>query len=153
MNEATITNIQQVAYRSAIIGCGLVTKAEKDHTRPRWEDWITVSAKRRSNLALYCFDCVFTTANNLPTFPCDELIILPAPESKALWQSPSEEQWQTAYKLWLARWDTGAFTMGELMRKPRGASIADKRKQMWLSEVDEFGMMMMVVVGGAWKGT
>ena len=54
MNEDIIMNIRQVAYRSTVIGSGLVTKAEKDHTRPSWEEWIVVSAKRRTILALYC---------------------------------------------------------------------------------------------------
>lgn len=105
--------------------------------------------KRRANLVPYCSDCVFTTANNLPTSPCDELRTLSAPESKVLWQSQCEEQWKSAYDGWLAKWDTGAVTMGELMRKPRGESVAEERKHMWLTEVDEFGMTMMVAPGGA----
>ena len=145
-------NIQQVAYRSATIGSGLVTKAERGHTRPTWAEWIIVSAKRCVNLALYCFDCVFTSANNLPTFPCDELRNLPAPESKTLWQCQTEEQWKSTYNRWLVEWDSGVFTMAELMRKPREDSVADERRQMWLSEVDEFGLMIAVVVDGAWKG-
>ena len=149
VDEATIINIQQFAYRSAIVGSGLTTKAEKDHTRPTWEEWILASAKRCANPVLYCSDCIFTTANNLPTSPCDELRILSAPESKALWQSQCEEQWKSAYNRWLAKWDTGAFTMGELMREPRGESVAEERKHMWLTEVDEFGMTIMVAPGGA----
>lgn len=35
------------------------------------------------------------------------------------------------------------------MKKPNGDTAAEERLQMWLSEVDEFGMMMMVVVNGA----
>lgn len=105
--------------------------------------------KRRANLVLYYPECVFTTANNLPNSPCDELRILSAPESKALWQSQCEEQWKSAYNRWLAKWDTGALTMGELMRKPQGESVAEEKKHMWLTEVDEFGMTMMVAPGGA----
>lgn len=126
------------------MGSGITAKAEKNHTRSSWEEWITVSAKRRIHLALYCFDCIFTTTNNLPTFPCDELRILPVPVSKNLWQSQSEGQWKNGYNRWIAMWNTGGFTMGELMRKPHGESVADERKQMWLSEVDEFEMMMVV---------
>ena len=119
MDEDAITNIQQVAYRSTIIGSGLVTKAEKDHTRPSWAEWIIVSAKRRTILALYCFDCFFTTANKLPTVSCDGLRILLASESKLLWQCQVEELWKCAYIRWLAKWDSGGFTMEELMRKPQ----------------------------------
>ena len=56
VNEDIITNIQQAAYRSTVIGSDLVTKAEKDHTRPHWEEWIIVSTKRRNIPALYCFN-------------------------------------------------------------------------------------------------
>jgi len=45
--------------------------------------------------------------------------------------------------------DTSTFTTGDLMKKPNGDTDAEERLQMWLSEVDEFGMMMMVVVNGA----
>ena len=91
---------------------------------------------------------MFTTANKLPKVSYDRLGILPAPESKALWQYQVEELWKCAYIRWLAKWDTGAFTMEELMRKSQAGSSADKRKQMWLREIDEFGMMMTVVVDG-----
>ena len=37
------------------------------------------------------------------------------------------------------------------MRKPQAGSLADERKQMWLSEIDGFGMMMTVIVDGAWN--
>ena len=151
MTEDIITNIQQVAYRSTVIGSGLVTKAEKDHNRPSWEEWIVVSAKRRTILALYCFDCVFTAANRLPTVSCDGLRALPAPESKALWQCHVEELWKSAYIRWLAKWDTCAFTMDELMRKIQAGSLGDERKQMWLSGIDEFGMMTTAVVDCAWN--
>lgn len=145
----TIINIQQVTYRLAMSGFGVVTKAEKAQTRPEWEEWIIVSAKRRVILTVYCFDCVFNTANDLPTFPCDELSFLPAPAGKILWQVQNREQWKTAYNSWLVKWNTGAFTMGDLMKRPNGDQNAEKRLQMWLSEVDEFGMMMMIVVNGA----
>jgi hypothetical protein len=36
-----------------------------------------VSAKRRTVLALYCFDCVFNGSNNLLMVPYDELQVLP----------------------------------------------------------------------------
>ena len=128
-----------------------MTKAEKDHTRPGWKEWIMVSAKRRTILALYSFHCVFATANKLPTVSYDGLGILPAPESKALWQCQVEKLWKCAYIRWLAKWDTGAFTMEELMRKSQAGSSADERKQMWLREIDEFGMMMTAVVDGPWN--
>ena len=41
--------------------------------------------------------------------------------------------------------------MGELMRRKGRDRRGEERLQRWLSEVDEFGMMMMVVVNGAYK--
>ncbi len=149
VDENTITNLQQVTYRLAITGAGVITSAEKDHARHEWEEWIIVSAKCRVILTLDCFDCVFTTRNDLPTFPCDELRLLPAPAGKVLWQAQSSEQWKTAYNRWLAKWDTSTFTIGDLMKKPNGDTDAEERLQTWLSEVDKLGMMMMVVVNGA----
>ena len=139
-------NIQQVAYRLATTG--LIVEAEKKHIRPEWEEWIKLSAKRRTVLALYCFDCVFRTMNDIPMFPCDELRFMPAPAGKVLWQARSREQWESAYNHWLAKWDKGSFSMGEVMKRRRPESGASERLQMWLEEVDEFGMMMMIVVNG-----
>jgi hypothetical protein len=62
-----------------------------------WEDWIAVSAKRRTILALYYFDCLFNRMNSLPTFPCHELKFMPAPTGKALWSAKDEESWESAY--------------------------------------------------------
>ena len=36
--------------------------------------------------------------------------------------------------------------MEEVMRKPQAGSLADEREQMWLSDMDEFGMMIIVVL-------
>lgn len=149
MDANTIINIQQITYRLAMSGHGVVTHAEKSHARPEWEEWIVVSAKRRVILAVYFFDCVFNTANDLPNFPADELEFLPAPGGKVLWQARSSEQWKPAYNMWLARWDAGAFTMGDLMKSPDGDQQAEDRLQMWLSEVDEFGLMVMLAVKGS----
>jgi hypothetical protein len=144
VDETTVMRIQQVAYRLATNG--LFIQVETDHTRPKWEEWIIVSAKRRTILTLYCFDCVFTTAKGLPTFPCDELTSMPAPAGKILWQAQSREQWERAYDQWLVRWSSGTFLVGDLMRKSQPGPRAEDRLQQWLSEVDEFGLMTMVVI-------
>ena len=129
----------------------LNARAEKGHIRPQWEEWIEMAAKRRTVLALYCFDCVFATTYDLPVFPCEELRFVPAPASKVLWQAQTREEWESAYNRWLARWGAGPFLMGELMKHstPDPASDAVSRQQMWLEEMDEFGMMMLFVVKGA----
>lgn len=163
ITPATITHLQQVAYRLTTTGTTLLLPSEHPASRtlPTWEDWITVSAKRRTILALYCFHCVFNCMNNLPTFPCDELKLIPAPAGKVLWSARDREGWERAYYAWWTRWSdipvggggrTGGFMMGEMMRRRRrtpGDGGSDERLQRWLSEVDEFGMMIMVVVHGA----
>ena len=146
VDETTIVALQKVAYH--LTTSGLVTQAEEDHNLPTWEDWIKVSAKRRAILALYCFECVFTVMSGLPTFPCDELMPLPAPAGKVLWQSRDKEQWECAYKQWLTNWKDGPFLMSDLMRRPRTEAETEKLDR-WLGEVDEFGMMIMTVVNSA----
>ena len=80
---------------------------------------------------------------------------MPAPAGKVLWQAQSKEEWEAKYTAWMARWwgDGGPYMMGELMRR-RGRSAgggAEERLLRWLGEADEFGMMMMVVINGAYK--
>ena len=80
---------------------------------------------------------------------------MPAPAGKALWQAQSREEWEARYTAWMARWEGRPYMMGELMRRRGGRGFAggggEERLQRWLSEVDEFGMMMMIVVNGAYK--
>ena len=98
-DEITIMNIQQVAYRLA--ATGLFLGAEQNHTRSQWEERIKVSAKNRAIFALYYFDYTSTTVDDLPTFCCDELEVLPAPAGKTLWQAQRIEQWECVYNKWL----------------------------------------------------
>ena len=107
-----------------------------------------VAAKRRTILALYNFECVYTALKGLPTFPCDELMPLPAPASKLLWQSRDRQEWDLLYKQYLDKWKDGLFLMRHLMGGPQTEVEAD-RFERWLGEVDEFGMMMVTVVHSA----
>ena len=89
-------NVQQVVYHYCWLRRYCKGREGSHSSNMGGTDHNLMSAKRRTNPALYCFDCVFTTANNLPTFRYNELGFLPALESKVLWQSPSEEQWKSA---------------------------------------------------------
>lgn len=81
--------------------------------------------------------------NKLPTFPCTELGFMPAVSSKALWDARTNDEWEITYNRWLSRWTVGGgYLMRELMAVQPGPEL-DERTEMWLEEVDEFGMMYM----------
>jgi hypothetical protein len=118
-------------------------EAEKSHTRPSWDAWIQAATKRRTIFVLYCFDSVFTNINSLETYPCDELDGLPAPAGKLLWRAQTREEWERLYNRWLWKWDSGIFRVWELKAEPQGR-VQERRLQMWLEEVDEFGLLLLI---------
>lgn len=118
-------------------------RAEASHVRPTWEAWVLVNSKRRTMSALYCLEWIYAMLNKLPTFPCTELGFMPAVSSKALWHARTKDEWEATYNCWLARWTVGGpYLMRELMAVQPGPEL-DLRTEMWLEEVDEFGMMYM----------
>ncbi|KFX94412.1 hypothetical protein O988_06321 [Pseudogymnoascus sp. VKM F-3808] len=140
----TVVNLQEVGYH--VGQTGLMLRAEASHVRPTWESWILVNAKRRTMSALYCLEWIYAMLNKLPTFPCTELGFMPAVSSKALWLARTKDEWEAAYNCWLARWTVGGgYLMRELMEVQPGPEL-DLRTEMWLEEVDEFGMMYMGLV-------
>jgi hypothetical protein len=147
IESATIVSIHQVVYRLATTGI-LMTEAEKCGVRPAWEDWILLSAKRRTVLTMYAFDSVYTTMTDLPTFPAYELRFMPVPGVKSLWRAQDALQWEKAYDCWLQECTRGCLLMRDLMVKPESGSGGETRLQSWLENVDEFGMMLMMVVNG-----
>ena len=147
VDAGTIMNMQQVSY--CLATTGYILPAEETHTRPSWEEWIRASAKRRTIVVLYCFDCVYTTMNGLPMYQCDELRYFPAPAGKLLWQASPREQWERTYNRWLVRWQDRPSLLGDLMICRRRSVEESERLQKWIEEVDEFGMMLMIVVDGA----
>ena len=136
-----------MVYRLITTGI-LMTEAEKQGRRPAWEDWIMLSAKRRTVLTMYAFDSVYTTMNDLPTFPAYELRFMPVPGAKSLWQAPEKWQWENLYDSWLQECAGSCFLMRELMAKPEPRSDRETKLQSWLENVDEFGMMLVMVVNG-----
>ncbi|KFY13567.1 hypothetical protein V491_06360 [Pseudogymnoascus sp. VKM F-3775] len=140
----TVVSLQEVGY---YVGqTGLMLRAEASHVRPTWEAWILVNTKRRTMSALYCLEWIYAMLNKLPTFPCTELGFMPAVSSKALWHARTKDEWEATYNCWLARWTVGGpYLMRELMAVQPGPEL-DLRTEMWLEEVDEFGMMYMSLV-------
>lgn len=145
INDAVMARIQEVVYRLATTGI-LMTESEKRGRRPTWEDWIMLSAKRRTILTMYAFDSVYATMNHLPTFPAYELRFMPVPGGRSFWQAQNERQWESLYDSWLQGCAGGCFLMRELMAKPEPGSDRETKLQSWLENVDEFGMMLVMVV-------
>ncbi|KFY17160.1 hypothetical protein V492_00838 [Pseudogymnoascus sp. VKM F-4246] len=140
----TVVSLQEVGYH--VGQTGLMLRAEAAHVRPTWDAWILVNAKRRTMCALYCLEWIYAMLNKLPTFPCTELGFMPTVCSKALWDARTKDEWEASYNCWLARWTVGGgYLMRELMAVQPGPEL-DQRTEMWLEEVDEFGMMYMSLV-------
>ncbi|CAG9954629.1 unnamed protein product [Clonostachys rosea f. rosea IK726] len=121
---------------------GMFIKEEIDHVLPMWEDWAIVSAKRRTILALHHIEWVWSLLQGYPILTCFELAPLPAPSAGYLWSKIDEASWKRQYVDWLAQWKDGGYKMGELFNIKHGESL-EARSEMWLAEVDEFGMLLM----------
>jgi hypothetical protein len=55
-------------------------------------------------MAMYCFEGMHHTMNNLPTFLCTKLGFLPAPAWKVLRSARTQDEWECAYDHWLGHW-------------------------------------------------
>jgi hypothetical protein len=142
-DHSILMTLHQVAHKLA--KAGLVLPAERNKICPMWEDWIRITAKCRTILALLCFEWAFSVYNHLPAFHCDEIGFILAPASKLLWHANSRAEWENHYNRWQQQWRSrGAYLMEELMGIPPGVYI-DSRAEAWLAETDEFGMMIMAL--------
>jgi hypothetical protein len=135
-----LISMWQVKHRLA--GTGLFLESEMNHGMPIWKEWAMVSAKRRTILALHQIEWAWSVLHGYPELLCTELGPLPAPTEKRLWQEYQEVEWERLYEGWLARWKDGFFAMAEFFLIRPGAEL-DSRAERWLSETDEFGMMLM----------
>jgi hypothetical protein len=121
---------------------GLFLDEESKHNAPCWREWTVVSAKRRTILALHHLEWAWSLLYGYPPLACFELGPLPAPAAGYLWRERSEKEWRRQYRKWLSRWGEGGYKLGELFSIKPGGEM-DARSEMWLAEVDEFGMMVM----------
>lgn len=143
-----MTNLQELACASS--RRGLVCAADQQRARPRWEEWITAEAKRRTLYVMYLFDSILSTQEGLPTFLGTELRGLPAPANKLLWQAPSRYEWEREYNIHMAEWMEGSLTIDELWPIPADLGelgIARRRARVdhWLENLDEYGTMMYAI--------
>lgn len=141
-------NLQDLAWMTT--RQGIVCGAEQQHTRPNWEEWIVVEAKRRTLYVMYMFDDVISKQEGTPTFLGVELVGLPAPGSKSLWTSSTRQEWQKRYNTHLADWPNGGLCIDELWAMPSelgDIDIAKRRSRVerWMEDLDEFGMLIYAV--------
>ncbi|KAL2813047.1 hypothetical protein BDW59DRAFT_35202 [Aspergillus cavernicola] len=135
--------IQDLVNYSA--GTGLFLPEEREQMRPTWSAWVHVTAKRRAVLALYLLRFAYSVFHNVPPFNCRELGFMPAPAARVLWHAQTEQEWNSLYIKWLARWSGHVYIQGEFDRIQPGIKMED-RAEKWLEETDEFGMIMMSIV-------
>ncbi|KAK8043349.1 hypothetical protein PG993_005779 [Apiospora rasikravindrae] len=135
-----VTQLWDVKERLA--GTGLFLAEESNHTRPRWRSWAAVSAKRRTILAMHHFEWAWSLRTGYPVLTCFELAAVPAPVAGYLWRETNETRWESLYDDWLRVWKDGVYKIGEFFHIQAEGSL-DPRSEKWLSEADEFGMMLM----------
>lgn len=129
---------------------GVSCRAEREHSRPKWEAWIVAEATRRTLYTMYLFDSVLSCHEGLPTFLGIELQGLLAPSDKFLWREEARVHWNSIYNMHLVNWHKGGLRIDELWPMPSNASeeeIAEKRRRvdLWLEGVDEFGTSLYAI--------
>lgn len=135
-----LIGVWDVKHRLA--ATGLFLDQELNHTTPLWEQWAVVSAKRRTILGLHHLEWAWSLLHGYPILTCFELGPLPAPAPGYLWRETDRTTWENLYREWLLHWKDGSYKTAELFEINPGASL-DARSEMWLSEADEFGTMLM----------
>lgn len=93
---------------------GLVSRAEQQRIRPRWEEWIVAESKRRTLFTMYLFDSVLLATDGLPTFLGTELQGLLAPAGMSIWRANTRREWEAAYNNHLTEWGGGGLRIDEL---------------------------------------
>jgi hypothetical protein len=71
--------------------------------------------------------------------------MMPAPAAKYLWQADSQDEWARLYLRWLVMWEGKKYMQWEFVGIKPGVAL-DKRAELWLEDVDEYGIMFMSIV-------
>ena len=143
-----IMNLQDLACSCS--RQGLVSRAEQQRARPRWEEWIVCEGKRRTLFTMYLFDSVLLSEDGLPTFLGTELRGLLAPAGIPMWKANTRHEWEAAYNIHIAEWGGGGLRIDELWPIDEGLDeqlVLERRNRVdrWLESVDEYGTMMYAV--------
>ncbi|KAE8153603.1 hypothetical protein BDV25DRAFT_21824 [Aspergillus avenaceus] len=144
VNDRMMITLMEMAFRTA--RNGLFCSAELSHTRPTWESWIVVAAKRRAIFTMYMFSSVYNADRLLPNFVADEMRGVYAPGHKALWEANDRDVWNREYDRYLSQWEDGILEISELWRSAKTGSIETRERiERWSRSIDEFGMMLFSV--------
>ncbi|KAF2814232.1 uncharacterized protein BDZ99DRAFT_459940 [Mytilinidion resinicola] len=144
VNDATMVTLHEMAFRTT--QAGLVSRAELARSRPTWESWIIVSAKRRAVFAFYLLSSVYNADNYVPSFLAQELREVYVPDAKRLWEARSRREWEREYSQYLSEWEDGLLMISELWLSPdTGSKGRRERIDRWVQSADEFGMMLFAV--------
>ncbi|KAM0096619.1 hypothetical protein ACP6JE_008886 [Aspergillus fumigatus] len=137
VTDKIMMTLMELAFRTA--QNGLLCTAETTHTRPNWESWIVVSAKRRAIYTMYLLTSVYNSDRGLPNFVADEMKGVYVPESKVLWEVTDREVWEKEYDRHLLEWEDGMLEISELWRSTEtGSTERRERIGRWVRGVDEF---------------
>lgn len=137
--QIVLGQLQEMAYHLLITVA--LPKARPSGTIPNQDLWMITSAAHRTVLAIYIFEYVICFRNRIPIYICDELDFIPAPVCRRLWEAQEYEAWRGEYGNWLEMWKGKEVVMSELLNGHAG-SHAYTRVEKWLSEADEFGMLI-----------
>ncbi|KIM93443.1 hypothetical protein OIDMADRAFT_35757 [Oidiodendron maius Zn] len=137
--QLVLGQLQEMAYR--LLTMTEFPRADVSSKGPDHELWIIASAAQRTVLAIYVFDCVICFLSRIPVYSCDELHFIPAPVFRRLWEAQEYETWKEEYRNWFQRWKGREVVMGELLNQHTD-SYTWNRLEEWLSEADEFGMLI-----------
>ncbi|PON28804.1 hypothetical protein TGAM01_v201912 [Trichoderma gamsii] len=137
--QLVLGQLQEMTYR--LLSMTEFPRADISSKVPDRELWAIASAAQRTVLAIYVFDCVVCFLNRIPVYSCDELDFIPAPVCRRLWEAREYETWREEYGNWFKVWKGREVLMGELLIQLT-ESYASKRVEEWLSEADEFGMLI-----------
>ncbi|EAW13479.1 putative C6 finger domain protein [Aspergillus clavatus NRRL 1] len=144
VTDKIMMTLMELAFRTA--QNGLFSKAETTHSRPDWESWIVVSAKRRSIFTMYLLSSVYNSDRCLPNFVADEVGGVFVPESRVLWEASDRDTWEREYDRHLLEWGDGMLQISELWRSAEtGTAERRSRVERWVQGVDEYGMMLFAV--------
>ncbi|KAF2716561.1 hypothetical protein K431DRAFT_341896 [Polychaeton citri CBS 116435] len=113
---------------------GLSLEEEYTHTLPQWRRWALIAAKPRTIYALHHVAWAWSVLHGYPMLSCLELAPLPAPEPGFLWCETDGSNWEKQF--------CTTYKMAELFEIKPGNAL-DPRSEMWLSEIDEYGMILM----------
>lgn len=137
--QLVLGQLQEMAYHLLITVA--YPKTRPSGTVPNHESWMITAATHRTVLAIYVFEYAICHRNRMSVYTCDELNFIPVPVGKRLWEAPEYEIWRQEYENWFDMWKGSELVMGELLNG-RADSYAQNRVEKWLSEADEFGMLI-----------